>query len=778
MKQLLQNLRSGQTSVAEVPIPTPQPGEVLIRSAASLVSAGTERMLVEFAEKSLLGKARSRPDLVRQVIDKARREGLLTTVEAAFNRLDQPMPLGYSSAGTIIALGEGVQGYTVGQRVACAGGGYAVHAEYVCVPANLLAALPDMVDFDSAAFATLGAIALHGFRLAHTQLGERVAVIGLGLLGLLAVELAQAAGCRVFGVDLSPERVALARRLGATAVSREQAIEAGLSFSHGRGCDAVLICADTSSADPVELAGALARDRASVVAVGAVGLTIPRKIYYEKELTFLNSRSYGPGRYDPSYEESGHDYPIGYVRWTEGRNLEAVVDLLADGRMDVRPLITHRFPIERAPEAYELITGKTGQPFLGVVLTYAAPLTPQPPLPGGERGGDTLPSPRATPPAGVGELPASPQLGGLDGQSQSNPPRPDFSPSPFRGEGAGGRGASPLGVGVLGAGNFAGAVMLPALKANPQVRLVGIASASGASAQHAAGKFGFAYAASQSEKIIQDEQVQAVAILTRHNLHAAQTLAALAAGKHVFCEKPLALTLADLDQIEAALSAPGAPLLMVGFNRRFAPLALKLRAFFAQRAEPLFAHYRVNAGYIPLNHWTHDLAQGGGRIVGEGCHFIDFLSFLVGAPPVMVSAQGLPDDGRYREDNVILTLRYADGSLGTLSYLSNGDKAFPKERVEVLCAGRAAALDDYRSLELVADGRRQSARSLLRQDKGHAAEWRAFASANQAGGPPPIPYDQLFGVSRAAILAVEALRSGKTIHLAEMGPAQPALSRP
>ncbi|HLF88883.1 MAG TPA: zinc-binding alcohol dehydrogenase, partial [Anaerolineales bacterium] len=356
MKQVLQSLRTGETTVADVPIPTPKPGTALVHTAVSLVSAGTERMVVDFAQKSLVGKARSRPDLVRQVLDKVRREGLLTTLDATFNRLGQPMPLGYSSAGTILALGEGLEGFKVGDRVACAGGGYAVHAEYALVPQNLLAPLPEEVDFESAAFVTLGAIALHGFRLAEAQLGERVAVIGLGVLGLLAVEIARAAGCEVFGVDLDPDRVQRATRLGAVAVPRQDAEARADAFSSGRGVDAVLICADTSSDDPVHLAGMIARDRARVVAVGAVGFNIPRKPYYEKELTFLTSRSYGPGRYDPAYEEGGQDYPIGYVRWTEGRNLEAFVDLLAGGRLDVHPLITHRIPIDRAPAAYQLIT--------------------------------------------------------------------------------------------------------------------------------------------------------------------------------------------------------------------------------------------------------------------------------------------------------------------------------------------------------------------------------------------------------------------------------------
>src|SRR5512140_1092815 len=370
MKQLLQNMRDGKAVVEEVPVPTVRAGSALVRTAASLVSAGTERMVVEFAEKSLVGKARSRPDLARQVVDKARREGLITTVQAAFNRLDQPMALGYSSAGTIIELGADMQGFRVGQRVACAGGGYAVHAEYAVVPRNLLAPLPENVDFESAAFATLGAIAMHGFRLARPQVGERVAVIGLGLLGYLAAQIAAAAGCSVLGIDIDPKRVALAGSLGIEAAERPAAEKAGAAFTSNAGFDAILICADTKSNDPVELAATIARDRARIVATGAVGLDIPRKPYYEKELSFINSRSYGPGRYDASYEDAGHDYPAGYVRWTEGRNLEAVVELMRRGKLQVAPLITHRFPIDEAAQAYAVITGKKKQPFLGVLLTY------------------------------------------------------------------------------------------------------------------------------------------------------------------------------------------------------------------------------------------------------------------------------------------------------------------------------------------------------------------------------------------------------------------------
>lgn len=729
MKQLLQNLRTGETQIIDVPIPKPQTGQALVRTAVSLVSAGTERMVVEFAEKSLLGKARSRPDLVRQVLDKARREGVLTTLEAAFGRLEQPMELGYSSAGVIVALGEDVQTLRVGQRVACAGGGYAVHAEYACVPSNLIAPLPDAVDFEAAAFTTLGAIALHGFRLSEAQIGECVAVIGLGLLGLLSAQIALAAGCQVFGVDLLDERIHLARQFGAQAVHVKQAVEAAASFSRGRGCDAILICADSSSSEPVELAGMIARDRARVIAVGAVGLSLPRKIYYEKELTFINSRSYGPGRYDPSYEEGGHDYPIGYVRWTESRNLEAVVDLLASGKVEVRPLITHRFPIHQAPQAYELITGKRKEPFLGVLLTYAQE----------EKGVEAVETMTG---AEVATYPSAPPTNVILQRA----------PGAVR-------------MGVLGAGNFASAVMLPALRSVQDIQLIGVASASGTSAQHAANRFGFQYADSDPARLLEDAQIEAVVILTRHHLHAQQTLAALRAGKHVFCEKPLALNAQELDEIEAALRSRPAQILSVGFNRRFAPMSVRLKTFLQERQEPLAAHYRVNAGYLPLNHWTHDPQQGGGRIIGEACHFIDFLTFLVGAAPLEITARGLPDRGRYRQDNVVISLTFPDGSLGTISYLANGDKAFPKERVEVFCSGGVAVLDDYRSLELVSQGSRKVHSARLRQDKGHRAEMEAFAHAIQSGGPPPIPYEQIFGVMRAAFAAVESLRSSGPVRL-------------
>lgn len=707
MKQLLQNIKTGKASIEEVPIPTPRAGQALVKVAASLVSAGTERMVIEFAEKSLIGKARSRPDLVRQLLDKARREGLLNTAQAAFNRLDQPMALGYSSAGTIVKLGKGMQGFKVGQRVACAGGGYAVHAEYNVAPRSLITPLPKNVDFETAAFTTLGAIALHGFRLAEPQIGETVAVIGMGLLGLLAAQIASAAGCKVLGMDLDPARLALASSLGLEAVSRAQAVDSAQAFTQSRGFDIVLICADTPSNDPVELAGVIARDRARVVATGAVGLTIPRKVYYEKEISFINSRSYGPGRYDSNYEENGQDYPLGYVRWTEGRNFEAVVELMASGKLKVKPLISHRFSIEEGVKAYDVITGKKKGPFLGVVLTY----------PEGKRKEET---------------------------------KVVFPLSSFKG-------SDTVKLGVLGAGLFANSVLLPAIKRAGGIELIGIASSGGLHAQHAGKKFGFKYAASNDDEILNDPNINTVAILTRHDSHAELIVKALKAGKHVFVEKPLAINSDQLSVIGKQLRITDHCLLIAGFNRRFAPLANSLNSLVSSLKEPKYIHYRINAGFIPPSHWTQDEKTGGGRIIGEACHFIDFITFLVGAPPVSVTAHALPDGGKYREDNVSMTFTFPDGSIGVVDYLANGDKSFPKERVEVFCGGMVAVLDDFVSLQVVRDGKRKVESGA--QDKGWVNEWKVFVKAIREGDEPPIPYQQLIGVTKAAFAAAESLRN-------------------
>lgn len=712
MKQLLQHIKDGRTVIEDVPVPTPRDGQALVKVSASLVSAGTERMVVEFAEKSLVGKARSRPDLVKQVLDKAKREGVMPTMQAAFNRLDQPMALGYSSAGTIVALGKHTQGFKVGQRVACAGGGYATHAEYNVVPRNLLTPLPQNVDFESAAFTTLGAIALHGFRLTEPQLGENVAVIGLGLLGLLTIQLASAAGCHVLGIDIDPKRVQLASSLNVEAVTRPRAESAAAAFTQNHGFDSIIICADTSSNDPIELAGVITRDRAKVVATGAVGLNFPRKIYYEKEISFINSRSYGPGRYDSNYEENGNDYPIGYVRWTEGRNFQAVVDLMESGKLNVEPLISHRFDIEEGVKAYEVITGKRKEPFLGVLLKYSD-------------------------------------------EKRETSKRVEFPLVT--------RHPSPVTLGVLGAGLFANSTLLPILKSNKDYQLVGIASSGGLHAQHSGKKFGFQYATSSEEEIINDPKINTVAILTRHDTHADLVVKALKAGKHVFVEKPLAINSNQLSVISKQLKTSSQSLLTVGFNRRFAPLIQNLKSQIANHTEPLHAHYRVNAGFIPAKHWTQDPAIGGGRIIGEACHFIDMLTFLVGAPPVSVSAHALPNNGKYSEDNVSMTFTFPDGSLGIVDYLANGDKSMPKERLEVFCEGMVAVLDDYVSLTTVKDGKKKV--QSMSQDKGWRAEMAAFAGAIKSGGEAPIPYELLIGVTKSTFAAVESIREKRSIDI-------------
>ncbi|HEY61240.1 MAG TPA: Gfo/Idh/MocA family oxidoreductase [Anaerolineae bacterium] len=727
MKQVIQYFKTGETKVVDVPVPTPKPGMVLVRTGASLVSSGTERMVVEFAEKSLIGKAQSRPDLVRQVLDKAKREGVLTTLDAVMNKLDQPLPLGYSSSGTVVAVGEGISDIQVGKRVACAGGGYAVHAEYVLVPKNLIAPLPANVDFESAAFSTIGAIALHGFRLAQPQFGESIAIIGLGLLGMLAAGIANAAGLKILGIDLDTQRVNLAQSLGINAVLRENAENIALEFSRGRGVDTVLICADTPSNDPVNLAGNIARDRANIVAIGAVGLNIPRKLYYMKELSFINSRSYGPGRYDKNYEEKGNDYPIGYVRWTEGRNLEAFIDLLSTGRFDVKKLITHRFLITQAEKAYELITGKSEETFLGVLLTYPEPKEH-------ERQNKTKTR--------------------IQLLKNRHPHKIDS-----------------IALGVIGAGNFANAVMLPAIKDIPEIERVCIASASGLSAQHAAHKYHFSSAASNANDILSDKTIDTIAILTRHNLHAEQVTAALMAGKNVFCEKPLAINFQQLGKIENILESLNSldkqhrPLLTVGFNRRFAPLIKEMKGFLDESDEPLTIMYRVNAGYIPLSHWVHDPAIGGGRIIGEGCHFIDLMAYLTNQTPNKVFAMALPNLGRYAEDNVQIAIGFSNGSIGTLNYFANGDKAFSKERIEVYRGGRVAILDDFRTLQMINQGRKKVMRARLRQDKGHKAIWRTFANAIINNSEPPIPYTSILGVTKATFAVIESLREQQPISI-------------
>ncbi len=733
MKQLLQDARTGKLEVAEVPAPQLLPGCVLVRVAASLVSAGTERASAEFASKSLLAKAKARPDLVRDVLAKIWRDGLASTMETVRSRLDQPQSLGYSSAGVVVAVGDGVADLNVGDRVACAGAGYAVHAEFACVPRMLVAKIPEgnrveagssaNVSYEEAAFGTIGAICLHSIRTAEVALGDTVAVIGLGLLGQITVQLLRAAGCRVLGMDLLRERADLALRSGAEAVSTEAREFRDLCFQRtaGVGVDSILITAETPSSEPVNLGAELARDRAIVVAVGSVGLELQRRLYYEKELDFRISRSYGPGRYDAAYEQKGRDYPVGHVRWTETRNLQAFLQFIAEGKLNLSSLITHRFPMEHATRAYDLITGNTGEPFLGALIVYE-----------GAKSG--------TAPDLSQRIPVSATV-----------------PS-----------AGSIGLGVFGAGSFARNTLLPALQAISGVSFIGVCNATGPRSRNAAERFDFSYCSNSEQELLQDPRIRAVLIATRHNLHATQSLRALRAGKAVFCEKPLCLNEDELASLVRAKAAENPPLLMVGFNRRFAPMAAQMKQFFSEVHEPLAIHYRVNAGYIPSDHWVNDPEQGGGRILGEVCHFVDFLCFLAGASPIEVQAQTVGNPGQYSMDNVFASLKFANGTLGTISYLANGDKSASKERVEVFGGGSVAILEDFRRLELVRNGRKQVTRARWSQDKGHKAEMQAFVDALLGKTPPPIPFEQVVGSTLATFRLQNSCQTGQPLKI-ELG---------
>ncbi len=707
MKQLIQNIRTGQSVVEDVPAPGITSGRVLIRVASSLVSAGTERMIVEFAEKNLLEKARSRPDLVRQTLDKVARDGVLATLETVQNRLDQPMTLGYSVAGEVIGVGAGVEGIAIGDRVAAAGANQAVHAEVVSVPKNLVAKIPEGVDFDAAAFTTVGAIALQGVRLAEPRLGEVAGVIGLGLLGQITVQLLRANGCRVVGLDPQAARAEMAKRFGAEESVTSEADFRGACAraTNGRGVDAVLITADTSSDGPVILAGDVARDKGVVVSVGAVGMNIPRKTYFEKELDFRISRSYGPGRYDDVYEQQGNDYPYGFVRWTENRNMQAFLWLAGEKKLDLGALITHRIDIAEGTRAYDLITGKSGEPFMGVLLQYPR---------------DEQPSSRTI-------------------ASTAHRPPPT---------------ANSLRIGLIGAGKFASAVLLPAMKA-ADAELVGVAAASGTSARHALNRYGFHYCTTDDEQILADPNVNAVVIATRHDLHATQTMRALCAGKHVFVEKPLCLTEEELVEIRAVY-AEHPSIVMVDFNRRFAPMSIALRDFMRGAGEPLMIHYRVNGGFVPATEWVQR-EQGGGRLVGEGVHFIDWAVWLTGDVPERVQCVAADNAGRYSNDNFSVVIRFRGGSVFQLLYVASGDRALGKERVEVHGGGRSAVLEDFRKLELFANGRKSVTRSILRSDKGHRAGFAAFADAIRKGGASPIPFEEIVTTMRAAFDARRSL---------------------
>jgi predicted dehydrogenase/threonine dehydrogenase-like Zn-dependent dehydrogenase len=713
VKQILQDLKTGVVTVTEVPAPVVRPGFVIVRTAASLISAGTERMTVEAGQKSLIGRAFDQPALVKQVLQKARAEGVRNTIDAVRSKLESRIALGYSAAGTVMEVGEGVTSFRQGDRVACAGVGYASHAEVLAVPQNLCVRLPEPIGFETAAFGTLGAIALQGVRLTEPTLGESVVVIGLGLIGQLAVQLLKANGCRVFGIDLDEKRVELARRFGADSgcAPQDEAKRRILEWSRGRGADAVLITATSSTNQPIELAGEISRPKGRVVVVGAVGLSIPRKPYYDRELTFRISMSYGPGRYDPEYEERGHDYPFGYVRWTEGRNIEAFLDLLAEGRVDVEPLITHRFKLADSESAYQLIT--SAEPYLGVVLQY-----------------DT-------------EVPIEHRISLA---ARTSAP------------------ASAVRVGLIGAGGYARGMLLPKFKA-AGAEFQSIATASGVTARSVGAQNGFRFCVSSADEVINDEEINLVVIATRHDTHAELAQQALERGRHVFVEKPLALNDEELSGVFSAAQQSSGHL-MVGFNRRFAPLTIKAQEFFADRLTPLSISYRVNGGRIPRGHWAHDPKEGGGRIIGEVCHFIDFMHFITGSLIERVYAEAISSSHHdvINDDSVFIILRFADGSNGSIAYLAEGDRAMPKERIEIFGGGKSFVIDDFRSANAFQNGRETQIK-LREQDKGQKDEVRAVCAMVREGKASPIALDDLAATTRATFRILESLRTGLPIEV-------------
>lgn len=715
MKQILQSLKNGSTEVAEVPCPAVKRGHLLVRSSRTLVSVGTERMLVEFGKAGWIEKARQQPDKVRMVLDKIKTDGLMPTLEAVFNKLDQPLPLGYCNVGRVMEAGSGLVGYAPGDRIVSNG----KHAEAVCVPINLTARVPDNVTDDEAAFTVLGAIALQGIRLVQPTLGETVVVTGLGLIGLVTVQLLRAHGCRVLGLDFDPEKLALAKKFGADVVNLgagEDPVKAAQAYSRGRGVDAVIITASTKSNEPMHQAALMCRKRGRIVLVGVTGLELSRADFFEKEITFQVSCSYGPGRYDANYEERGNDYPVGFVRWTEQRNFEAVLDMMSDGRLDVKPLISHRFAITDAESAYELVGG--GAPSLGILLEY----------PDADKKSDS--EVRRT----TVELPRKDAAAGAP---------------PARGNAS---------IGFIGSGNYATAVLIPAFKESG-ARLRTVASSGGVSGVHAGRKFGFEATTTDTNGVFADRDVNAIVISTRHDSHASMVCQALRAGKHVFVEKPIALRTEELREIEAARAACGdrPPVVMVGFNRRFAPQVVKLKSLLAGAKGPKAFVMTVNAGAIPGEHWTQDRDAGGGRIVGEGCHFIDLLRFLVGESIRTVRAHAMEATV---DDTVSIDLGFADGSIGTVHYFANGSKAFPKERLEVFAQGRVIQLDNFRKMTGFGwPG--FSKMNLWRQDKGQKACAAAFVNAVATGGASPIPFEELIEVAEATIAAADLARTSK-----------------
>lgn len=713
MKQILQHLRTGEMELAELPCPLVGRGQILIQTRSSLISAGTERMLVEFSQANLIQKARQQPDKVKQVLEKMKTDGLMPTLDAVFRKLDEPLPLGYCNAGVVLEVGAGVDDIQPGDRVASNG----PHAEIACVPRNLCAKIPESVRDEHAAFTVLGSVALQGVRLAQPTLGERFVVFGLGLLGLLTTQLLRASGCDVLAVDLNEGRLKLAEGFGARTVNigtGGDPIPAAEAWTSGAGADGVIITASAKTDAIMHQAAEACRKRGRIILVGVVGLNLRRDDFFKKEITFQVSCSYGPGRYDEKYEQSGQDYPAGYVRWTEQRNFEAVLGAIASGGLRLDDIITHRFAFADALSAYEKI--QNDPTALGVVLEYPSEV----------------------------DRSASVKVGDYKGHREH-------------------AGEKKAVVGVIGAGGFAMGVLLPAL-AKTSTRLAYLADLNAAAAKHGAAKFGVQHAITDYRMILDDPAVNTVFVLVGHHLHARFVIEALEAGKHVFVEKPLAMNEEELREVEEAFEKAEDRQLMLGFNRRFSPHMLKIRKLLAGRSEPLCMSMTVNGGAIPADHWTQDPERGGGRIIGEGCHFIDLLSFVAGSPVTAVSAMMVGEGVAVRDDKMAILLQFGDGSVGTVNYFSNGSKSYPKEMLEVFSDGRVLRMENFRVTRGYGFKGFKKFKT-NRQNKGHNAEVDAFVRVIAKGGPPLIPFAEIANITRASFATLESARMKRNVAL-------------
>jgi predicted dehydrogenase/threonine dehydrogenase-like Zn-dependent dehydrogenase len=734
MKQILQNLKTGMTEILEVPPPIVGRGQVLIQSTRTILSSGTERTLLDFGKSGWIAKARQQPEKVKQVLDKIKTDGIVPTVEAVFNKLDEPMSPGYCNAGVVLEVGVGVTDLRQGDRVISNG----PHAEIVCVPRNLCAKIPDGVQDEDAAFTVLASIALQGVRLAMPELGERFMVFGLGMVGLLTCQLLQANGCSVMAVDISKRRLQLAASFGAEIIdigTGKDPVAVALSWTGGNGVDGVIICASAKDDEIVHQAAQACRRRGRIVLVGVVDLNLRRADFYEKELSFQVSCSYGPGRYDEKYEQGGQDYPFGFVRWTEQRNFEAVLEAMRSGKLRVTEMITHRLVLDEAAAMYDKLLHDPEA--LGIVIEYLS-------------------------------ISKDKKLKVLDDRLRENEKNEGVSVCDL----PAGNGVR---VGVIGAGNYARATLLPALYRTTAI-IAAVADINGVAASYAARKYEAKRAISDYSEILKDPGINAVFILVGHHLHARFICEVLESGKHVFVEKPLAINADQLTNImklyeksnigyhTQTASSQVAPMVMVGFNRRFSRHTLKIRELLAGRNNPLAMTITVNAGFIPPEHWTQDAERGGGRIIGEGCHFIDLLSYLAMSPATQVSAQMIGGNDTVREDKMSILLRFADGSVGTVHYFANGSKNYPKETLEIFSDGRVIRMENFRVTTGFGFKGFRKFRT-WRQDKGHSAEISEFINAVASGAPSLIPFDEIVNVTKASFAAVEAARTGKVISI-------------